>query len=88
MTIEPDRLVSAREDSSEAGLDRALRPERLTDYVGQGPVKEQMSIFIEAARQRGEALDHTLIFGPPGLGRDGADRAQLVGAGRQLEPGR
>ena len=55
MSIEPDRLVSAREDSSEAGLDRALRPERLTDYVGQGPVKEQMSIFIEAARQRGEA---------------------------------
>jgi len=69
LTIEPDRLVSAREDSSEAGLDRALRPERLTDYVGQGPVKEQMSIFIEAARQRGEALDHTLIFGPPGLGK-------------------
>ena len=49
--------------------DRALRPVRLDEYIGQSAVKEQMSIFIEAAKNRREALDHTLIFGPPGLGK-------------------
>jgi Holliday junction DNA helicase RuvB len=49
--------------------DRAIRPQRLCDYVGQGPVKQQMEIFITAARQRAEAMDHVLIFGPPGLGK-------------------
>ena len=69
MTIEPDRFVSPAPDTSDAGYDRALRPVRLDEYIGQSAVKEQMSIFIEAAKKRGEALDHTLIFGPPGLGK-------------------
>jgi len=60
-------------DPSAAGddtaLDRAIRPRTLADYVGQPAVKEQMEIFIPAARQRGDALDHVLIFGPPGLGK-------------------
>ena len=58
--------VSAKEDDS---LDRAVRPKLLSDYVGQPVVRNQMEVFIEAARRRGEALDHLLIFGPPGLGK-------------------
>ena len=72
MAIEPDRLVSpasARGDDQEAHAEHALRPERLAEYIGQSAVKEQMEIFITAARNREEALDHTLIFGPPGLGK-------------------
>ncbi len=67
--IEADRLISARECPSEETQDRAIRPVRLSDYTGQPKVREQMEIFIQAARKRGEALDHTLIFGPPGLGK-------------------
>ena len=68
--IETDRLV-APEDSTgrDDPVDRAIRPRALAEYVGQSEVREQMQIFIEAARNRGEALDHTLIFGPPGLGK-------------------
>ena len=69
MSIEPDRLISGREGDQEAQYDRALRPIRLADYVGQEAVKEQLEVFIRAACQRGESLDHTLIFGPPGLGK-------------------
>ncbi|MGE3465188.1 MAG: Holliday junction branch migration DNA helicase RuvB, partial [Pseudomonadales bacterium] len=71
MSIEPDRLVSpaGRADAAEVRVEHALRPERLAEYVGQVAVKEQLAIFIEAARNRREALDHTLIFGPPGLGK-------------------
>lgn len=70
MSIEPDRLISAAaEGPLEAKLDRSLRPTTLDEYVGQEPVREQMGLFIEAARRRGEPLDHTLIFGPPGLGK-------------------
>ncbi|NOX52321.1 MAG: Holliday junction branch migration DNA helicase RuvB [Gammaproteobacteria bacterium] len=69
MSIEPDRLISANTEAGETRHDYALRPERLSEYIGQGGVKEQMEIFIQAARGRGEALDHTLIFGPPGLGK-------------------
>ena len=69
MAIEPDRFVSSVQDSSDARFERALRPLRLDEYIGQSTVKEQMSIFIEAAKNRREALDHTLIFGPPGLGK-------------------
>ncbi len=69
MTVEPDRLVSGRSPSDEVALDRALRPTSLQGYIGQAVVKEQMSVFIEAARRRGEPLDHTLVFGPPGLGK-------------------
>jgi len=68
--IETDRLVAAEEpDAGEAVLDRAIRPRALDEYVGQEAVREQMGIFIEAARARKEPLDHTLIFGPPGLGK-------------------
>lgn len=68
-SIEEDRLVAAAQGRDDELIDRAVRPKRLADYVGQRPVKEQMEIFIEAARRRSEALDHLLIFGPPGLGK-------------------
>jgi len=67
--IESDRLISAQSGQYEEVQDRAIRPGRLADYVGQPEVREQMDIFISAARGRHEALDHTLIFGPPGLGK-------------------
>ncbi|MDO4223553.1 MAG: Holliday junction branch migration DNA helicase RuvB, partial [Acinetobacter sp.] len=62
-----DRIISGIE-KPEDQIDRAIRPTSLEDYIGQPVVREQMEIFIGAARGRGEALDHTLIFGPPGLG--------------------
>jgi Holliday junction DNA helicase RuvB len=68
-TLEPDRIVSAVSSSEDDAIDRAVRPKRLADYVGQDKVKIQMEIFIEAARRRKESLDHVLIFGPPGLGK-------------------
>ncbi|MDN3517081.1 Holliday junction branch migration DNA helicase RuvB [Aquisalimonas lutea] len=67
--IEPDRVVTANASPEDEALDRAIRPKQLADYVGQPVVREQMEIFIEAARRRGDALDHLLIFGPPGLGK-------------------
>jgi len=67
--IEPDRIVTASASSEDEALDRAIRPKTLADYVGQPQVSKQMEVFIEAARRRGEALDHVLIFGPPGLGK-------------------
>lgn len=67
--IDSDRIVTAAASPQDAALDRALRPLRLVEYIGQPAVREQMEIFIQAARQRGESLDHTLIFGPPGLGK-------------------
>ena len=67
--LEPDRLVSGETNNMEESFDRALRPISLKDYVGQGVVKEQLGIFVEAARKRSEPLDHCLVFGPPGLGK-------------------
>ena len=67
--IEQDRLISASVQGEEEAIERAIRPRLLGEYVGQPAVKKQMSVFIEAARQREEALDHVLIFGPPGLGK-------------------
>jgi Holliday junction DNA helicase RuvB len=67
--IEHDRLTSAVSRDEDRAFDRAIRPHSLEDYVGQPAVKQQMNIFITAARNRGEALDHVLIFGPPGLGK-------------------
>jgi len=67
--IEHDRLTSAESVPEDKAFDRAIRPKTLADYVGQPGVKQQMEVFIEAARRRGEALDHVLIFGPPGLGK-------------------
>lgn len=69
MTAE-DRLVDAQAASSnEENVDRALRPTLLNDYVGQEAIREQLQIFIAAAKRRGEPLDHLLLFGPPGLGK-------------------
>lgn len=74
--IEPDdfsaaaaRFVDSNAQPREDRQDRAIRPKTLGDYIGQPVVREQMEIFIKAARQRGEPLDHTLVFGPPGLGK-------------------
>lgn len=67
--IEHDRLTSATRKDEDTAYDRAIRPKTLADYVGQSSVRQQMEIFITAARNRGEALDHVLIFGPPGLGK-------------------
>ncbi|MCM2971367.1 Holliday junction branch migration DNA helicase RuvB [Larsenimonas suaedae] len=67
--IESDRLISPKTDSHEERADSAIRPKRLSDYIGQRQVRDQLDIFITAARQRGDALDHTLVFGPPGLGK-------------------
>jgi holliday junction DNA helicase RuvB len=68
--IETDRLITAAASSSqEEVLERALRPKQLEEYVGQEKIRGQLQIFIEAARRRNEALDHVLLFGPPGLGK-------------------
>jgi Holliday junction DNA helicase RuvB len=66
---EPARLAAATDIGVEDELDRSLRPRRLADFIGQEPVKQQLAIFLEAARQRDEALDHVLLAGPPGLGK-------------------
>ena len=65
----PDRVVEASATNEDEAVDRAIRPRRLADYVGQEQVKAQLDIFVKAAVKRGEALDHALIFGPPGLGK-------------------
>lgn len=67
--IEADRIISATPKLDEEAMDRAIRPKLLNDYVGQPQVREQMNIFIKAAKLRQDALDHLLIFGPPGLGK-------------------
>ena len=67
--IESDRLIASNSNREDEAVDRAIRPDTLADYVGQDHVREQMEIFIQASREREEALDHVLIFGPPGLGK-------------------
>lgn len=67
--IETDRIISGTKQSEDTQIDRAIRPKSLKDYTGQPIVREQMDIFIQAAKKRNEALDHVLIFGPPGLGK-------------------
>ncbi len=67
--IESDRLISPDMSHDDTVIDRAIRPKRLADYTGQTPICEQLDIFITAAKQRSEALDHVLLFGPPGLGK-------------------
>lgn len=64
-----DRLIGPGATHEDAAAEASIRPRRLDEYLGQVPVREQMKIYIEAARRRGEALDHVLIFGPPGLGK-------------------
>ncbi len=67
--LEGERLVNGATGGAEEAIDQAIRPRALADYIGQEQVKSQLSIFIDAARMRAEALDHVLIFGPPGLGK-------------------
>jgi Holliday junction DNA helicase RuvB len=70
MVIETDRLITpAKASAQEEAFERSLRPKQLAEYVGQEKIRGQLSIFIEAARSRREALDHVLLFGPPGLGK-------------------
>ncbi|MBK9393714.1 MAG: Holliday junction branch migration DNA helicase RuvB [Uliginosibacterium sp.] len=68
--LQPGRLISpGQANTQEEQIERALRPKRLAEYVGQTKIREQLEIFIHAAKNRGEALDHVLLFGPPGLGK-------------------
>src|SRR5690554_4103994 len=64
-----ERIIAAAPTREDEAVEASIRPQRLDDYLGQQPVRDQMSIYIEAAKQRGEAMDHVLIFGPPGLGK-------------------
>ncbi len=64
-----ERILASQVSSEDIELDQNLRPKTLADYVGQGPIKENLSIFIEAAKARGDVLDHVLLCGPPGLGK-------------------
>ncbi|HIC96069.1 TPA: AAA family ATPase, partial [Candidatus Bipolaricaulota bacterium] len=65
----PDRMISPKLREEEVALDASLRPQRLSEYLGQDKIKENLNIFIAAAKARGEALDHVLLYGPPGLGK-------------------
>jgi holliday junction DNA helicase RuvB len=67
--IDQDRVISVHAAAQDEALDPAIRPKRLRDYIGQQPLREQMEIFIQASLNRGDSLDHVLIFGPPGLGK-------------------
>src|SRR5215470_6109715 len=70
MAVETDRLISATTTSTqEEAIERSLRPGTLAEYVGQEKIRGHLEIFIQAARKRAEALDHVLLFGPPGLGK-------------------
>jgi Holliday junction DNA helicase RuvB len=73
-----DRIIDASTQRGEETQERAIRPRSLAEYVGQEAVKSQLGLFIEAARNRGEALDHVLVFGPPGLGK--TTLAQIIAA--------
>lgn len=67
--LENERLIDAKIEINEHAFENSIRPKRLQDYIGQKVVREQMDIFISAAKKRGESLDHVLLFGPPGLGK-------------------
>ncbi|MEE7547095.1 AAA family ATPase, partial [Xanthomonas sp. Kuri4-1] len=64
-----DRIIASSATREDEVVEASIRPKRLADYLGQQPVREQLGIYIEAAKARGEAMDHVLIFGPPGLGK-------------------
>ncbi|MBP6797431.1 MAG: AAA family ATPase, partial [Luteimonas sp.] len=67
--MEPQRIIGPGATREDDAIEASIRPKRLDEYLGQQPVREQMGIYIEAAKHRAEALDHVLIFGPPGLGK-------------------
>src|SRR3546814_9304644 len=64
-----DRIIAADATREDEAIEASIRPKRLDEYLGQQPVREQLSIYIEAAKRRSESLDHVLLFGPPGLGK-------------------
>jgi len=67
--VDSERLISAAATGEEARIEDSLRPSRLAEYIGQPVMKERLGIYLESALHRHEALDHVLIFGPPGLGK-------------------
>src|SRR6266849_8352770 len=69
MQRSPQRIVSGQAFDEDARIEASVRPQRMADFIGQSRVKENISIAVEAARSRGEALDHVLLYGPPGLGK-------------------
>ena len=64
-----NRIVSTEFNQADGDMENSLRPKQMSDYIGQDKVKENLSVYIQAARGRGEALDHVLLYGPPGLGK-------------------
>src|SRR5271155_5349593 len=69
MTDGRERIISGKAFDEDARVEASIRPKQLADYIGQNRVKENLQIAVEAARSRGEALDHVLLYGPPGLGK-------------------
>ena len=67
--MEEDRLINSEMDGEEGQFDNKLRPSQLSEYIGQEKIKENLEIFISAAKMRSESLDHVLFYGPPGLGK-------------------
>ncbi|MBU4000194.1 AAA family ATPase, partial [Patescibacteria group bacterium] len=66
---EPERIISAKETNGDKQLDMTLRPKKLDEYVGQEKIKDNLKIFLQAAQGRGEAIEHVLLYGAPGLGK-------------------
>lgn len=65
-----ERIVTSTLTGTDNEIEESLRPRRIGEYIGQGKAKENLNIYIEAAKSRGESLDHCLLYGPPGLGQD------------------